>query len=266
MADLNPLNAWRRLMARPNDDRTKTLVVAFLVSLVCAVLVSGATVALRPIQAANRAAEQQARMEALIVGIPGMAELMDEEGGALSTVVIDLARGAAAADVTPETLAAALEQSDNWTTLDGARDLAGLGQRPDFVQVFLLRNAAGDLSLALLPVSGAGYNGPINALVALRGDMSTIAGLAITGQSETPGLGARIEEAAWLEQFRGLPTTDATGTIRFAVARGQAGNEYEVDGITGATRTSNAVTRMMRFWLGPDGYGPLIAAVRRGEF
>jgi Na+-transporting NADH:ubiquinone oxidoreductase subunit C len=50
------------------------------------------------------------------------------------------------------------------------------------------------------------------------------------------------------------------------VARGPATTEYEVDGITGATRTSNAVTGMVRFWLGPDGYGPLIDAIRRGEF
>jgi Na+-transporting NADH:ubiquinone oxidoreductase subunit D len=40
----------------------------------------------------------------------------------------------------------------------------------------------------------------------------------------------------------------------------------EVDGITGATRTSNAMTRMIRFWLGPEGYGPFLDAVRRGEF
>ena len=28
----------------------------------------------------------------------------------------------------------------------------------------------------------------------------------------------------------------------------------------------SGVTRMVRFWLGPEGYGPLIDAVRRGEF
>ena len=40
----------------------------------------------------------------------------------------------------------------------------------------------------------------------------------------------------------------------------------EVDGITGATRTGNGVTGMVRFWLGPKGYGPLIRAIDRGEF
>jgi len=266
MANLNPITAWRMLLAQPNESRTKTLFMAFLVSTVCALLVSGATVILKPIQTANRAAEQQARLEALISGIPGMSELLSQDGGTLSTVVVDLNRAAVANEVTPETLSAALDDIANWTGLTANQDLAGLGQRPDFAQVYFLRGADGELSLALLPVSGVGYNGPIDAIVALRADMNTIAGLAITGQSETPGLGARIEETAWLGQFSGKSVADASGAVRFAVAKGVAGNEFEVDGITGATRTSNAITRIMRFWLGDDGYGPLLAAIKRGEF
>ena len=266
MADLNPLAARGRLLALSNDSRAKTLIVAFLVSAVCALMVSGATVILRPIQTANRAAEQQARLEALIAGIPGMSDLLAQPDAALSTVVIDLEEGEAAEDVTPESLDAALADSSNWTALSANEDIAGLGQRPDYAQIYLLRQPDGEISLAILPVSGAGYNGPIDAILALRGDMNTVAGLAITGQSETPGLGARIEEPAWLAQFRGTELADESGEIRFEVAHGLAGNEYEVDGITGATRTSNAVTRMIRFWVGPEGYGPLIDAVENGEF
>ena len=98
--DWNPL---RRLLALPNESRTKTILVAFLVSAISAALVSGATVWLRPIQAANRAAEEQARIAALVQGIPGMSDLLEQSGGTLSTVVIDLDRGRAAAEVTPAT-------------------------------------------------------------------------------------------------------------------------------------------------------------------
>ncbi|WP_010139082.1 FMN-binding protein, partial [Oceanicola sp. S124] len=204
-------------------------------------------------------------IEALVAGVPGMSELLAESGGTLSSVIIDLNKARAATEVTPETLEAALADMSNWTALVPGEDIAGLGARPDYAQVFLLRGGEG-ISLMLLPVSGAGYNGRIDAILALRGDMQTIAGLAITGQSETPGLGARIEELAWLSSFGGVRTTDARGDIRFAVAKGPATSEYEVDGITGATRTSSAMTRIIRFWLGPQGYGPLIEAVRRGEF
>lgn len=62
MADLNPVTLWRHLLALPNESRTKTLAVAFAVSAVCAVFVSGAAVILGPIQQANLAAEQAERM------------------------------------------------------------------------------------------------------------------------------------------------------------------------------------------------------------
>ncbi|MBX3531911.1 MAG: NADH:ubiquinone reductase (Na(+)-transporting) subunit C [Rhizobiaceae bacterium] len=266
MADLNPVSLWRRFLATPNDGRAKTLIVAFLVSAICAVLVTGATVVLRPIQAQNRAAEQQARLEALIAAVPGMSDLIAEAGGdALSTLVVDLDAGAAAADVTPETLEAALSDPANWTSLAPADDVAGIGNRPDYAQIYLLRS--GDaVSLVILPVVGTGYAGRIQALLALQGDMRTLAGIAVTEQSETPGLGARIEEPLWQQNFAGKQLFDDSGTYRFSVVRGSARTEFEVDGITGATRTSNAIGQMVRFWVGQKGYGPLMAAIRRGEF
>lgn len=258
-------NPWRRLLALPNTSRTKTIVVAFLVSAVCAVLVSSATVLLRPIQTANRAAEEQAQITDLVQGIPGMSALLEQEGGTLSTVVIDLERGRAATDISTQTLDTALADQANWTALEAGADLAGLGQRPNYVQIFLLREGD-DISLVLLPVAGQGYGGRIDAIIAVHGDMNTIAGIAITQHSETPGLGARIEDRSWQESFPGTAIRDSSGEVRFSVARADATTEYEVDGITGATRTGNGVTRMMRFWLGPDGYGPLLDAIQRGEF
>jgi Na+-transporting NADH:ubiquinone oxidoreductase subunit C len=239
--------------------------MAFLVAAVCALMVSGATVLLRPIQAANRAAEEQARIEALVRGIPGMADLLQQSGGTLSTVVIDLEDGRAAQDVTPATLNAALADTGNWTALEAGTDLAGLGQRPDYAQIFLLRQGD-DISLVLLPMTGKGYGGRIDAILAIEGDMNTIAGIAITNHSETPGLGGRIEDSSWQSAFPGTQLYDDGGELRFNVARGEASTDYQVDGITGATRTTRGISNMVRFWLGPEGYGPLIAAIQRGEF
>lgn len=258
-------NPWRRLLALPNESRAKTILVAFLVSALCAAMVSGATVYLRPIQAANRAAEEQAQIAALVQGIPGMAEVLEQSGGTLSRVVVDLASGRAATDVTPATLDATLSDAANWTTLDAGADLAGLGRRPDFAQIFLLRDDDA-VSVVLLPLTGQGYGGRIDAILALRGDMNTIAGIAVTQHSETPGLGGRIDEAAWQADFPGTELRDAKGEMQFRVARGPAAGIHEVDGITGATRTTRGVTQMIRFWLGPDGYGPLLSAIARGEF
>lgn len=265
MTEISPLTPWKRFLALPIDSRPKTLLVAFLVSAVCALLVTGATVILRPIQQANRAAEQQMRLEALISAIPGMSEVLDEAGGgALSTVVVNLKK-AAASEIAPEDLPAALEDASNWTTLTTEDDLALIGNRPDLVQVFFLRDGD-EVSLAVLPIYGVGHGGMIEAMIALRGDMNTIAGLTVTNQVETPGLGGRIEEPSWQASFVGKRLKDDSGTLRFSVARGHSTSEFEVDGITGATRTSNAIQRIVRFWMGPNGYEPLLDAIRRGEF
>src|SRR5690606_23371036 len=112
-----------------------------------------------------------ARLSALVAGIPGMSGVLAQAGGTPGTVVIDLSRGAAAREVTPETLPAALEEAGNWTALSPAEDIAGLGQRPDYAQIYLLRDASGAISLALLPIAGSGYGGRIEAILALRGDM-----------------------------------------------------------------------------------------------
>lgn len=263
MADDKSSGPWRRFLEQPADSRGRTLLVAFVVSAICAAAVTGATAILRPIQAANRAAEEQLRLETLLDAIPGMAEVLAESDGALATVVVDLETGRAA-DIAPADLAAALEDPANWTELPPEADIADIGARPDYAQVYILRRD-GDVELIVLPVAGQGYNGPIQAMLALKGDMDTVAGFTVTQQSETPGLGARIEEPAWQAKFAGKELFDARGDLRFELTRAPA-TDYEVDGITGATRTSNAVTRIIRFWVGPDGYGPFMDAVRRGEF
>ena len=74
---------WRRILALPNESRAKTILVAFLVSAACAALVSGATVMLRPIQAANRAAEEQARIEALGLDLLPPRPRVEGEGRSL---------------------------------------------------------------------------------------------------------------------------------------------------------------------------------------
>lgn len=267
MADLNPISLWRRLLALPNESRTKTLAVAFLTAFVCAVLVSATAVTLRPLQDENRAAESRARMAAMVEAIPGMAEILEASGAdTLDTIVVDLETGRPT-DIDPAAFDARAAAADPATStqLDPDADIAGLGRRPDHAPIHILRDGD-DLRLVILPVSANGYQSTIHAWLALEGDLNTVAALTIAEQGETPGLGARIEDPGWQALWPGRRIADEDGAIRIAVVRGGATSEYEVDGITGATVTANAVTAMIHFWLGPDGYGPALERLRAGEF
>lgn len=88
---------------------------------------------------------------------------------------------------------------------------------------------------------GAGSQGAITGVIALGSDKETIKGIAIIKHSETPGLGSRVLDADNLANFRGKKVVPAL----VMVASGTAANDNEVDAITGATLTSNAIENIV---------------------
>ena len=267
MADLNPLSWWRRFLALPNDSRTKTFVVAFLVAAVSAAAVAVTAVSLKPLQTANIEHERRERMAEMLASVPGLADILGEvDADSLETRIVDLDAGTYAEDIDPASFDAEAAAADPAlsTALAEADDIAAIGRRPNFAPVHLVRQD-GNLLLVVLPVYGTGYQSTIRAYLALQGDLDTIAALSIYAQEETPGLGSRITEAAWQGLWAGKRVADETGEIRIGVVRGAGGSEYEVDGITGATRSTTGVTNLVRFWLGGLGFGPFLDNLRAGR-
>jgi Na+-transporting NADH:ubiquinone oxidoreductase subunit C len=101
------------------------------------------------------------------------------------------------------------------------------------------RNQDGDIAFK---IEGSGLWGPISGVMAVKSDLETIKGLTIIHQEETPGLGGRIGEAAFLESFQSKKLVPA---IRI-VSPGKAKTENEVDGITGATLSCKAFERILQ--------------------
>jgi Na+-transporting NADH:ubiquinone oxidoreductase subunit C len=267
MADLNPLNWWRRFLALPNDSSAKTFLVAFLVASVSAVAVAVTAVSLKSRQMENVERERQQRMAEMLASVPGLADILGEvDADTLETRIVELASGTYDDDVDPASFDAAATASDpaRSVALNSEQDIAGIGRRPDLAPVHIVRQGD-DLLLVVLPVYGTGYQSTIRAYLALEGDLNTIAAISIYEQGETPGLGTRITDPAWQGRWAGKRVADDAGEIRIGVVRGTSGNEYEVDGITGATRSSMSVSNLVRFWLGADGFGPFLENLRAGR-
>jgi Na+-transporting NADH:ubiquinone oxidoreductase subunit C len=93
------------------------------------------------------------------------------------------------------------------------------------------------------PVGGAGFWGPVYGMVSVDPEASRIMGIAFYRHSETPGLGARITEIWFTQQFAGLPIFPVEGDkkIFFLKPAGPGKGPNELDAITGATGTSRAV-------------------------
>ena len=101
----------------------------------------------------------------------------------------------------------------------------------------------------ILPLSGKGLWGGIGGYLALDEDKNTIYGVNFNHEGETPGLGAKIVEMPFREQFEGKHIRNAEGQV-VSVAVLKAGNQAEgqeqVDAISGATITSTGVSTMLQ--------------------
>lgn len=251
-----------------DESTTRALLVVFVVALTCATLVSATALWLEPAREAHRVAEREAFLRGLVESVPGMSELLGESTGQLEARVLDFATGEdAPADAA--TIAAVAAEGEGAVAIPKALDLARIGRRPTRAVVYLLERQ-GVPTLIVLPLSGRGYGGVMRGYLALEGDADLVVALTIVEHEETPGFGARVTEPAWLEQWRGKRLRGDEGELLLRVARGQveagsAAARHEVDAITGATRTSRAVTKMLHYWLGEHGFGPFLDRLRAGR-
>jgi Na+-transporting NADH:ubiquinone oxidoreductase subunit C len=93
------------------------------------------------------------------------------------------------------------------------------------------------------PVGGPGFWGPISGMIAVDSEASKIIGIAFYKHAETPGLGARITEDWFKDQFKGLPIFPVEDGKKIFYLKPQGTGEApnELDAVTGATGTSRAV-------------------------
>ena len=99
----------------------------------------------------------------------------------------------------------------------------------------------------VIPVVGRGLWGGLWGYIAVNEKKDKVLGTYFYHESETAGLGARIGEKWFQNQFIGKPIFDEKNNVVLTVVKaGAAQNENEVDGVTGATLTSNGVAAMVK--------------------
>ncbi len=106
----------------------------------------------------------------------------------------------------------------------------------------ILDGRTGDVTGHVVLQRGAGLWGTIEALIGFDRTIDTLTGVEFVTHNETPGLGARIEEAGFRTQFvgKGAPF------VYRRVAEDAAAGPGEFNAITGATITSRAVEQMLK--------------------
>ncbi|HHJ38894.1 MAG: hypothetical protein AXA67_10455 [Methylothermaceae bacteria B42] len=249
----------------------KTLAVVLGVAIVCSFVVTSAAVLLEERQQQNRRLERIRNILA-VAGIDDTAqnpfELYQKK---IVSRLVDF-KTTQEVDVTglpdylhPDTFDFDKAAKDPRYGESIPRDRIGLKYRPQVMPVYLVKNNGGFDKVILLIV-GKGLWSTLYGYLALEQDLIHIAGITFYQQGETPGLGGEITSRRWQALWRGKRAFDDQG--RVAIRVGQAGadsKEFHVDGLTGATLTTRGVDKLVRYWLGPEGYGPYLQRLRKSQ-
>jgi len=96
-------------------------------------------------------------------------------------------------------------------------------------------------NIIVTKVSGKGLWSTVNGVLAVNKNIDRIIGFDITSHNETPGLGGRIDEQWFKDQFKNEKIVDK---IKIVKGTGKPDTDSEngiIDGITGATLTTNSI-------------------------
>lgn len=246
-----------------------TLLFATAICIVCGILVSSFAVSLEDLQDENIALDKQKRvLEAVGRLEPG--ETIDEAQVAerfepIEPVLIDLASGEAV-DGDTATFDQQRRARDPATSTEAPDNLARVKRIPDRSLLYEVRGNGGELEMVVLPIEGLGLWGTLYGFLALDADTTTVRGITYYQHKETPGLGGEVDNPTWKDKWPGRKAFDDDGEIRLEVIKGFAGSAdaepHRVDGLAGATITSNGVTNMLDFWLGENGFEPYLNRIR----
>ncbi len=246
-------------MSSNNESIGKTLTVVVALCLVCAIIVSFASVQLRPLQQANKTQDIQKNILAA-AGIDAVENISDTFNAKIEARVVDMSTGEFV-ETDPNSFDFEKSKFDQKISValkeQGIKDIAGIQRMTKESPVYISKKADGSTDAIILPIQGYGLWGVMYGFLALESDGETVKDINFYKHNETPGLGGEIQNPQWTASWNGKE-------LPINIVKSGAKNEHQIDGLSGATLTSNGVDHAVDFWTGENGFGPFLARVREG--
>jgi len=145
-----------------------------------------------------------------------------------------------------------LEKSSLAEKIDFERELEKRSEERQYPVFMSINKENGDVSAYCIPIVGKGLWSTLYGYLALETDLKTIKGISFYKHGETPGLGGEIEKPSFQKNFYGKQILTAAGElVSVTVLKGKTRPNspsliHEVDGISGATLTSNGVNKLLK--------------------
>jgi len=272
-----------KVLALGNDSLEKTIAIAVALCLVCAVLVSFAAVALKPLQIDNKAAD----MKKNILDVAGLLEEGADINSAfaekIEAKIVDLETGDYVKNIDADEFdqRKAAKDPAQSVAIPKQKDIAHIRVKAKYATVFLVKES-GAIKSIILPMHGYGLWSTLYGFLSLDADGQTVQSINFYDQAETPGLGGEVVNPNWRALWKGKkvyaetdqPSSEkgliteadigepALSLIKGVVDNTKPGSQYQVDGLAGATLTSTGVTNLVRYWMSDEGFAPYLKKVR----
>lgn len=253
-------------MSKSNDSISKTLTVAFILCLVCAVIVSVSAVALKPLQNANQEDFRRSNIlvaAGLITANEATKDRIAEEFAKIQVKVVDLRTGEFTQDVSVETYDQLRAAKDPAQSFELDEVAIGVKRLENYGLVYLVGDEANPDRI-IIPVRGPGLWSTLHGFLALEGDGNTIAGMGFYDHAETPGLGGEVDNPNWKAQWSGKKAYREDSMQPLLGLSKNPDGVHEVDTLSGASLTARGVTNLLQFWVSEQAYGSFLAKFRQG--
>jgi len=254
------------------ESTGKTLIVAGVLSVVCSIALAAAVTLLKPIQDENKALEKQRKILAAALVLPegeGDKAKVNQEFAKFQRYLVNLNTG----DFRevklndPYDQRKAFKQADKSIALTPEQDVAALRRRANEADIYVMRDATGKVEKMVLPISGYGLWSTMYGYLVLKNDANTIIGVTFVEHAETPGLGGEVDNPKWKALWQNKQVYSADGQAHLKLIKGNVDLSkpdapHQIDGLSGATITSNGVSNLIQFWMGDMGFKKFLTNVR----
>jgi len=260
------------------ETTSKTITVAFLLCIVCSIVVAGSVVLLKPIQEKNKALNLKTNILAAAgLFVEGMSSSEIETAfSSIQPRIVDLETGnyvdssiVGKANALDYDQRKASKNPKFSSVLSSDVDIASIKRRVRYSKVYLVEEK-GNVKTIILPVSGYGLWSTLHGFLALESDANTVVGLGFYEHAETPGLGGEVDNPRWKAIWPGKKVFDLEQgsmpqlkVLKGSVDKSRDSAIYEVDGLSGATLTSRGITNLVQFWTGENGFQKYLDRLRK---
>lgn len=255
-----------------NASVGKTILVTFILCVVCSVLVSTAAIGLKSRQIENKKLDikKNLLLASELITAAATKEDINKAFENVEAKIVNLETGELDNNIDVENFDAlkASKDPEQSVMIPKKKDIAGIKRRSKLEKVYFVKEN-NVVTKIVLPIKGKGLWSTLYGFIVLSADTRTVKGLGFYLHGETPGLGGEIDNPKWKSQWKEKVAFDndwkpVLKVMKGAVNKNSPNIQHEVDGLSGSTITSNGVTGLVNYWLGSNGFGPFLEKFRAG--